>query len=245
MLPHYLVKKLSKLNINNLEELQQLDPMRVFQWLKYQHPGITNQVLFDLYSLCKHHNLSANLSITTKESILTQFKEYTPSYPPLPKQTISHYLNHALNNAKMALNHNEIPIGAVIVHDITPNAQNHEDFQIIGHGYNLTLTNKDILAHAEIIAIKEASKYLNTHRLNNCDLYVTIEPCLMCVGAILHSRIRRIIFGAAEPKTGAIISQYKVLENKNFNHHTEAIGPFNNSLYKTSLQEFMKNKRLK
>lgn len=244
MLPQYLVKKLNALNINSLDELQQFDPIQVFQWLKYQHKSIANQVLFDLYSLHKSQNIS-KLSISTQTLLINQFKTSSPSYPPLPKETATHYLNHAVIAAKVALKHNEIPIGAIIVSDNIEHAHNVEDFSIIGRGYNMTLINKDICAHAEIIAIQEASKHLNTHRLNNCDLYVTIEPCLMCMGAILHSRIRRVIFGATEPKTGAIISQYKVLENSNFNHQTESIGPINNNLYKTILQEFMQKKRLK
>lgn len=244
MLPHYLIKKLKSLSINNIKELQQFDPIQLFQWLKYQHKSISNQVLFDLHSLSKHQSIKA-LDMTTKKLLLDQLKIAGPSYPPLSQETITSNLNCAVEEAKNALKQNEIPIGAIIVHDNIYNSQFPENFSIIGRGHNLTLTNNDICAHAEINAIQMASKYLNNHRLNNCDLYVTIEPCLMCMGAILLSRIRRVIFGASEPKTGAIISQYKVLENNSFNHQTEAIGPINNNLYKAALQEFMQKKRLK
>lgn len=146
---------------------------------------------------------------------------------------IEKYLQIAKQQAKLALKKNEIPIGAVIVRDNT----------IIGMGHNQTLTCNDITKHAEIVAIQDASKNIANHRLIDCELYVTLEPCAMCVGAIIHSRIKRIIFGNLSPKTGAIISQYQLLNNTQVNHHTEAIGPIFTDNYISDLQLFLQNKR--
>lgn len=146
---------------------------------------------------------------------------------------IEKYLALAQEEAQKALAYNEIPIGAVIV-------QNNI---VIGRGFNQTLMSNDITKHAEIIAIQEASRNINNHRLVDCDLYVTLEPCVMCIGAIIHSRIKRVIFGTLSPKAGAIISQFKLLANREVNHHTEAIGPIPGKNYISLLQDFLRNKR--
>ena len=165
--------------------------------------------------------------------VLTSYKKLCPSYVPLPEIIIDRYLGLAMDHAKIALDYNEIPIGTVIV----------KDDEVIACGYNQTLTSCNIIKHAEIVALEHAQKILHNHRLIDCDLYVTHEPCLMCMGAILHSRIKRVIFGTVEPKTGAIVSQYQVLKNAAVNHQTEAIGPINTKYYNKYLREFLKSKR--
>ncbi len=117
----------------------------------------------------------------------------------------------ALSLAERALSEGEIPIGAVVVYD----------HKIIGKGYNQTETLKDPTAHAEMIAITAASNFLNTKFLTGCELYVTVEPCLMCGGAVLLSRIEKIYFGAFEPKFGAAGSIYNILEDNKYNHKPE------------------------
>ncbi len=110
------------------------------------------------------------------------------------------FMEYAYLLAKKAYDLNEVPVGAVVV----------KDNEIIGKGYNLIETKKCSIMHAEIIAIKEAQKKLSDWRLNGCFLFVTLEPCLMCVGACLNSRIDEVVFSLKEDKTGAIISKYKI-----------------------------------
>ena len=117
----------------------------------------------------------------------------------------------ALEEARKALSTYEVPIGAVIVHD----------GNVIGRGHNKKETLKNPLAHAELIAIKEASKHLGGWRLIGCTMYVTIEPCAMCAGAIINSRIDRLVIGAKDPKMGCCGSVINLVDNPKFNHRVE------------------------
>ena len=118
------------------------------------------------------------------------------------------FMTEAMNMAKEGLMLGEVPIGAVVTYDN----------KIIGRGFNQNIKNSDPTAHAEIIALREASSYLNNYRLNGCNLYVTIEPCLMCFGACIHSRLNRLIFGADDPKTGATKAYFDLLNSSSLNH---------------------------
>ncbi len=232
MIPRYLLNKLSKININSYIELIKHDYNLVFKWLKHKEISVSYNALFDLY--CIYNNLLLNsLTEEEKEEIILKFKQSKPSYQPLPINIIKDYLEEAKISAKIAQDNNEIPIGAIIV----------KDEQIIARGYNQTKFYNNITCHAEIIALNKAQILLQNHRLNDCDLYVTIEPCIMCVGAIIHSRIRRVIFGALEPKTGAIFSQFTVLNNLAVNHQTEGIGPIDNDYYSQQICSFLREKR--
>lgn len=123
------------------------------------------------------------------------------------------FMQEALKEAAKAMELKEVPIGAVVV----------KDGEIIARGYNLRETSKDPTAHAEIIAIREAARVLGGWRLHGCDLYVTIEPCPMCAGAILMARIDRLIVGAMDPKAGAAGSLLNIPEDERFNHQTEVV----------------------
>lgn len=118
------------------------------------------------------------------------------------------YMKMALKQANRAYELNEIPVGAVIV----------KDGQVIAKAYNLKEKNNDPCGHAEVRAIKKASKKLDSWRLEDCEMYVTLEPCLMCAGAIIHARIKKIYIGALDNKTGAIISKSKVFDEYIVNH---------------------------
>lgn len=232
MIPRYLLDKLNKININSSTELIKYNYNSVFKWLRHKEISLSYNVLFDLY--CIHNNLSFNsLTEEKKEEIILKFNQSKPSYQPLPINIVKNYLEEARLQAKIAQDNNEIPIGAVIV----------KDKQIIARSYNQTKSHNNITSHAEIIALNEAQSLLQNHRLNDCDLYVTIEPCIMCVGAMIHSRIRRVIFGALEPKTGAILSQFSVLNNLVVNHQTEGIGPIDNDYYAQQIRNFLREKR--
>jgi len=118
------------------------------------------------------------------------------------------FMNKALDEAYEAYKLDEVPIGAVIV----------KDGQIVGKGYNRKEISLDTTNHAEIIAIKEASKNLKNWRLTDCTMYVTVEPCPMCAGAIVNSRIKKLVIGTMDPKGGACGSLYNIVENDNLNH---------------------------
>ena len=122
-------------------------------------------------------------------------------------------MKEALKEAKKAELIDEVPIGCVIV----------KDDKIIARGHNQRETNQSPIGHAEIIAINKASKKLKSWRLEGCDIYVTLEPCIMCSGAIIQSRISKVYYGAFDPKGGALGSSINVLEAKNINHHPEVI----------------------
>lgn len=121
------------------------------------------------------------------------------------------YMRAAIRQAKKAWSLNEVPIGCVIV---------FED-KIIGRGYNRRTIDKNTLAHAELQAIKKASKKMDDWRLDNCTMYVTLEPCQMCAGAIVQSRIKRVVIGCMNPKAGCAGSILNLLQMDEFNHQTE------------------------
>ncbi len=125
----------------------------------------------------------------------------------------SYFMKEALEEAKKAYELDEVPIGAVVV----------KDGKIIGRGHNLREREQDPTLHAEIIAIRQAAAELGSWRLTDCELYVTIEPCPMCAGAILQSRIPRVIYGARDPKAGCAGSLYNLLEDSRFNHRAEVV----------------------
>ena len=128
-------------------------------------------------------------------------------------EKIIKYMKEALKEAKKAELIDEVPIGCVIV----------KDDKIIARGHNQRETKQSPIGHAEIIAINKASKKLKSWRLEGCDIYVTLEPCIMCSGAIIQSRINKVYYGASDPKGGALGSSINVLEANNINHHPEVI----------------------
>lgn len=119
-----------------------------------------------------------------------------------------YWMQQAAVLAKQAEQNNEVPVGAIIV----------RDEKIIGQGWNRPITNNDPTSHAEIIALRDAAKHINNYRLLETTLYVTLEPCLMCIGAMIHARIKRLVFGAYDPKTGAINSAFNILNSSQLNH---------------------------
>ncbi|HDY85399.1 hypothetical protein LCGC14_0879640 [marine sediment metagenome] len=126
-------------------------------------------------------------------------------------QTDQDWMVHALSLAKKAEQQGEVPVGAVIV----------LDDQIIGEGWNQPITNNDPTAHAEIQALRAACLYVENYRLPDATLYISLEPCIMCAGAIVHARIKRVVFAAKEPKTGAAGSCFDIFNTPQLNHHVD------------------------
>ena len=121
---------------------------------------------------------------------------------------IETFMSYAINLAEIAFNKDEVPVGAIIV----------KDGEVIGRGFNQVISKNSVASHAEINAINDASKNIGNYRLNNCDMYVTLEPCHMCAKAIVDARINHVYFAAREPKTGALESIDKFFDKNYLNH---------------------------
>lgn len=145
------------------------------------------------------------------------------------------YMQEALQLAAQAAAAGEVPVGAVVVKDGT----------VIGRGYNQPIAGADPTAHAEIMAMRDASRILGNYRLADCDLYVTLEPCVMCAGAIMHARIRQVVFGASDPKTGACGSAIDLFAQPHLNHHATVRGGLLAEDAVLLLQDFFAKRRNK
>ena len=143
------------------------------------------------------------------------------------------FMREALTLAQRARDLGEVPVGAVVV----------KDGAIIGRGFNRPIASSDPTSHAEIIALREAAAHLKNYRLVDCELYVTLEPCMMCVGAMLHSRLKRVVFGALDPKTGACGSVINLPAEGKLNHHACFIGGVLADECSTLLKTFFREKR--
>jgi tRNA(adenine34) deaminase len=140
----------------------------------------------------------------------------------------------ALAEAERARSLGEVPIGAIVV----------VDGRVVGAACNRPISSNDPTAHAEIGALREAARAVGNYRLTGGTLYVTVEPCLMCVGAMVHARIGLVVFGAAEPKSGALISTVRAHESPGLNHHLEILGGVLEDECRAVIQEFFKAKRV-
>ncbi len=145
------------------------------------------------------------------------------------------YMRVALDEAFAAAEEGEVPVGAVVV----------QEGRIIGRGHNQRETLNDPTAHAEMIAITAAASALQSWRLEGCTLYVTLEPCPMCAGAIVQARIERLVFGALDPKAGACVSLYEIPSDRRLNHRSEIVGPVLSGECGQILQDFFIEQRTK
>lgn len=159
----------------------------------------------------------------------------TPDGPdePVYPAAMQHYMQEALRLAEIAGSLGEVPVGAVVVCD----------GEIVGRGYNAPIARHDPTAHAEIAALRDAGKNLGNYRLPGCELYVTLEPCAMCAGAIMHARIARVIYGAADYKTGVAESVTNLFALEKINHHTEVLGGLMAEACGTMLSNFFARRR--
>ncbi|MCM8801250.1 MAG: tRNA adenosine(34) deaminase TadA [Candidatus Omnitrophica bacterium] len=143
------------------------------------------------------------------------------------------YMSEAIKEARKALEEDEVPIGCVIVYK----------GRIVSRGYNQVERLHDPTAHAEMLAITSATLYLNSKWLNECSMYVTIEPCSMCAGALVLARVKDLCFGARDPKAGACGSVLNIVNNKNLNHRIKVKGGILEEQCSDLLKEFFKKKR--
>lgn len=142
----------------------------------------------------------------------------------------------AIKEAYKAQRRDEVPVGAVLIND---------KGDILGTGYNRPISSCDPTSHAEINAVRAASLAENNYRLVGTSLYVTIEPCIMCMGAIIHARIRRIIYGAADLKWGAVSSLYKLAKDARMNHQPDVVSGIREKQCQKIMKDFFRNKRSK
>jgi tRNA(adenine34) deaminase len=143
------------------------------------------------------------------------------------------WMQEAMRAAQRSLDAGEVPVGAVVVCGD----------KIVGRGWNRNVTDCDPTAHAEIVALREAGATLGNHRLGDCELFVTIEPCAMCAGAMVHARLRRLVYGADDPKAGAVHSVVEVLNHPRLNHQMEVRAGVLAGQCAELLQSFFRNRR--
>jgi tRNA(adenine34) deaminase len=144
-----------------------------------------------------------------------------------------HYMDEALGQAREALAAGEVPVGAVLV----------GEGMVLARAYNRPIGLNDPTAHAEVLALREAAARLGNYRLPGTTLYVTIEPCLMCLGALIQARVARLVFGAPDPKGGACVSLYRLPEDPRLNHRLEVTGGVREAECRELLQEFFRARR--
>ncbi len=143
------------------------------------------------------------------------------------------FMRIALEEARSAGEEGEVPIGAVLV----------SEGKVIGRGRNRPVSLSDPTAHAEILALREGGRKVGNYRLSGCTLYVTLEPCIMCAGALLQARVGRLVFGAEDPKAGAVSSLYSVLEDSRLNHRVEVISGVLKDECRELLRRFFRERR--
>jgi tRNA(adenine34) deaminase len=143
------------------------------------------------------------------------------------------FMEEALRCAHRALEMGEVPVGAVVVCE----------GRVVGRGGNRNLADNDPTAHAELVALRDAGSNVGNHRLGDCELFATIEPCAMCAGAMVHARIRRLVYGADDPKAGAVHSVLQVLNHPQLNHRMDVRGGVLAGRSAEILQEFFRKRR--
>jgi tRNA(adenine34) deaminase len=150
-----------------------------------------------------------------------------------PSVTDEALMRTALGLAEQAAAVGEVPVGALVV----------QKGNIVGRGYNQPISSHDPTAHAEVMALRDAARYLGNYRLVGCELIVTLEPCVMCAGAILHARVSRVVYAAADLKTGACGSVLDLFAVERLNHHAVAVGGVLAEEARTLLQDFFASRR--
>lgn len=144
-----------------------------------------------------------------------------------------HWMQLALEQTRLGAANGEVPVGAVLV----------KDNELIASGFNQPISSCDPSAHAEIVVLRAAAKKLANYRLSGTTLYVTIEPCTMCVGAMIHARVERLVFGAPEPRAGAVVSTARLLEGPQFNHRITVVGGVLAEQCAAVMQQFFRDRR--
>ena len=224
-----VVAVLAGLQIYTVEDVQAACPCRVFLLLKKSGLSVTLSVFWQLVAVSLRKNVS-ELSDSERTEWQQKLQEMPPVavFPPLEEQ-------QKFMQAALAAECGEVPVGAVVVHR----------GNIVAQAYNRCVADCNVSHHAEILALAQAGQVLGSYRLNECDVYVSLEPCAMCASALMQARVARVIFAASEPKMGAAGSVVDLFANKVLNAHTAVSGGVLADEAQAILQQFFQNKRKK
>ena len=227
-----VVAVLAGLQIYTVEDVQAACPCRVFLLLKKSGLSVTLSVFWQLVALSLQKHVS-DLSDGERAAWQKKLQEMPPVavFPPLEEQ--QGFMQAALVQAALAAEAGEVPGGAGVVHR----------GKIVAQAYNRCVADCNVSHHAEILALAQAGQVLGSYRLNECDVYVSLEPCAMCAGALIQARVARVIFAASEPKTGAAGSVVNLFANKTLNAHTGVSGGVLADEAQVILQQFFQKKR--
>lgn len=226
------VAALHRLGIRTLEELRQTGAVQTFLLLKASGLTLTKSTLWQLESLLDG-TPPQEMSQAHKARLLAELKNHPPVAAFPPQGEMAHFMGLALEQAKLSALMGEIPVGAVIV----------SDGKIIASAHNTCIADCNVSRHAEINALAQAGSEMQNYRLDGCDIYITLEPCAMCASALIQARIRRVIYGVAEPKTGAAGSIVNLFADKRLNTHTAIRGGILQEECRAVLSRFFQNKR--
>ena len=227
-----VVAVLADLQIYTVEDVQAACPCRAFLLLKKSGLSVTLSVFWQLVALSLQKHVS-DLSDGERAAWQKKLQEMPPVavFPPLEEQR--GFMQAALVQATLAAEAGEVPVGAVVVHR----------GKIVAQAHNRCVADCNVSHHAEILALAQAGQVLGSYRLNECDVYVSLEPCAMCAGALMQARVARVIFAASEPKTGAAGSVVNLFANKTLNAHTAVSGGVLADEAQVILQQFFQKKR--
>ncbi len=226
------LQTLQQLGIHTLQDLQQLGATQTFLLLKAAGQTVTRSTLWQLAALIEG-SAPQDLSEHCKQQLLQSIRRHPPVAVFPSESDMEYFMRHALAAAAKAAESGEVPVGSVIVH------QN----RIIATAYNRCIQDCNISHHAEIMALTQAGQTLQNYRLEDCDIYITLEPCAMCAGALIQARVRRVVYGAPESKTGAAGSVTNLFANTILNKHTAVKGGVLADESRNLLQQFFQNKR--
>lgn len=223
---------LHRLGIRTLADLRQTGAVQTFLLLKASGLTLTKSTLWQLESLL-NGTLPQEITQHDKTRLLTELKNHPPVAAFPPQGEMAHFMGLALEQAKLSALMGEIPVGAVIV----------SDGKIIASAHNTCIADCNVSRHAEINALAQAGSEMQNYRLDGCDIYITLEPCAMCASALIQARIKRVIYGAAEPKTGAAGSIVNLFADKRLNTHTAIRSGILQEECRAVLSCFFQNKR--
>ncbi|HEZ5778998.1 TPA: nucleoside deaminase [Neisseria meningitidis] len=226
------VAALHRLGIRTLEELRQNGAVQTFLLLKASGLTLTKSTLWQLQSLLDG-TPPQEMSQAHKARLLAELKNHPPVAAFPPQGEMAHFMGLALEQAKLSALMGEIPVGAVIV----------SDGKIIASAHNTCIADCNVSRHAEINALAQAGGKMQNYRLDGCDIYITLEPCAMCASALIQARVKRVIYGAGEPKTGAAGSIVNLFADKRLNTHTAIRGGILQEECRAVLSRFFQNKR--
>lgn len=223
---------LHRLGIRTLADLRQTGAVQTFLLLKASGLTLTKSTLWQLESLL-NGTLPQEITQHDKIRLLAELKNHPPVAAFPPQGEMEYFMRQALAQAEMSASRGEIPVGAVIV----------SDGKIIASAHNTCIADCNVSRHAEINALAQAGSEMQNYRLDGCDIYITLEPCAMCASALIQARIKRVIYGAAEPKTGAAGSIVNLFADKRLNTHTAIRGGILQEECRAVLSRFFQNKR--